>query len=54
MIYEYAGFLFEITEDNIVVPLPNQHKAAYKDKHRRNAIICYLLTRKKRKRKINE
>lgn len=42
-VYEYAGFLFAITTDTAgaaiqACPLPGQHPAAGKDKHRRAAI----------------
>jgi hypothetical protein len=44
--YEYVGFHFEIMVDETGKPvnakaMPGQHAAAYKDKHRRNAMECY-------------
>lgn len=44
--YEYAGFLYNIViqEDGRLVadPIPGQHSAASKDKHRRAALEQYL------------
>jgi hypothetical protein len=45
MIYEYAGFLYD-TENNFA-PIAGQHKAANKEKHRRNARACYEEDNKK-------
>lgn len=44
--YEYVGFLFEILIDENNRPinaraLPDQHRAAYKEKHRMAALECY-------------
>lgn len=42
--YEYAGFEYEVERDGVeirMVPLPDQHPAAGKEKHRRNAIAQY-------------
>ena len=44
-VHEYAGFLFEVVSNqgNInVVPMPGQHAAAHKDKHRMAAREEYL------------
>lgn len=44
MIYEYAGFQFEIETEHgrtIATPLPGQHPAAYKEKHARAAVEQY-------------
>lgn len=46
MIYEYVGFKFRIVQDDVgrykAIALPNQHKAAYKDKHARAALEMFL------------
>lgn len=53
---EYAGFKYDITEDGdggfTVTPLPGQHRAVNKDKHRRAALEEYRdgLRRKQRKK----
>lgn len=43
---EYAGFRYDITEDGdggfTVTPLPGQHPAVNKDKHKRAALDEYL------------
>lgn len=39
--YEYAGFHYHLT-DGAMVPLPGQHNAASKDKHRRAALECFV------------
>jgi hypothetical protein len=48
-IYEYAGFRYTVVRgdgrdkgDIEMVPVVGQHKAAWKDKHTRNARECYL------------
>jgi hypothetical protein len=44
-IYEYAGFKFQIVNrgDRLeMVPLPNQHHAAYRERHSRAALAEYL------------
>lgn len=44
--YEYVGFRYVIeAPDNthiLATPLPGQHPAAAKDKHRRAAVECFL------------
>jgi hypothetical protein len=43
MLYEYVGFKFIIDEENgKAVAMPFQHKAAYKEKHARNAYSQYV------------
>jgi hypothetical protein len=42
-IHEYAGFRYEL-RDGHMVPLPGQHKAAYKEKHRMAALEDYKMT----------
>lgn len=42
--YEYAGFLYAISTDSLgyrADPLPGQHPAAGKTKHRMNAVSCF-------------
>lgn len=43
--YEYAGFLYTIDgtlAHLTATPKPGQHPAAGREKHRRNAISCFL------------
>jgi hypothetical protein len=43
--YEYAGFHYQILHEGgdryTAMPLPEQHKAVWKDKHRRAAVECF-------------
>ena len=43
---EYAGFWYEITKDDsgnyVATPLPGQHYAANRDKHKRAVLEEYL------------
>jgi hypothetical protein len=44
-VYEYAGFKFYVINRGNrleMEPLPNQHHAAYRDRHRRAALDSYL------------
>jgi hypothetical protein len=44
-LYEYIGFKYiikRIDASYSIEPLPGQHRAAAKEKHRRNALQCYL------------
>lgn len=44
MIYEYAGFLFEIESESgrtLATAVPGQHPAAYKEKHAHAAAEQY-------------
>ncbi len=45
-IYEYAGFTYLVESKSgggvKLIPAPGQHPAAYKEKHRRAALECYL------------
>lgn len=41
MIYEYAGFIFNVDSNGKLMAAPGQHQAAYKEKHRMNAQECY-------------
>lgn len=44
-IYEYEGFRYVINRTPsrlVATPAPGQHKAAWKDKHRRAALSCFL------------
>lgn len=48
IVYEYAGFQYSITniaDRPIAIPVPGQHPAAYKEKHRRAAVECWVLGR---------
>ena len=41
---EYAGFTYEISREGEIIyaiPTPGQHRAAYKEKHRRAAIEAW-------------
>jgi hypothetical protein len=40
VIYEYAGFRYKI-EDGFAVPLPGQHPAANKERHKMAAMECW-------------
>jgi transposase len=43
--YEYAGFKYEVTTEDgdvVMTPIPGQHHAAWKERHRRAAKECYL------------
>jgi hypothetical protein len=39
--YEYAGFIFLVEDGKVIKAKPGQHPAAYKDKHRWAAQLCY-------------
>ena len=43
--YEYAGFRYTIDTSGewpVATPLPGQHPAAAKEKHRRAAVECFV------------
>jgi len=40
--YEYAGFIYLVGDNHEMMPLPGQHPAAGKEKHRRAAREAYL------------
>ena len=43
--YEYAGFRYVIDRTLsrlVATPAPGQHKAAWKEKHRRAALSCFM------------
>jgi len=46
IVQEYVGFQYEIVEKSpghwVAVPLPGQHPAANKEKHRRQALQDYF------------
>ena len=57
MKYEYAGFMYDITGEGSAVaaiPLPGQHPAANKEKHRMAAIECWLDDKSVNKDHANE
>jgi len=47
--YEYAGFIFEVIDGKVIGAKPGQHRAAYKEKHKRAAQECYDEDRRRQK-----